>query len=409
MKKETINIKRKETSIKLQASEINSIRVKDIERNAVRVYEKGYIGISGAIGDVSEEVLKKQAIKNLASKIPYPYALETNRKDHRCYKEKEYSETELMELTEQILGSLNEKFNDFIFSESIKTIYMDYRFKNSEGLDLRYEDEHLELGFIVKAKSSPNLFDSELLWEGRNLDVDKFLSFASDQLLAERTKVDLPGEGRIPVFFLTPDSLIQFLMRQLNGEAYGNKVSLFDGKIGEKLFNEKLTIVQNNKSKMTYAPFFDREGVTNLGDSISLVEDGVLERVFTDKKNAKKFNLEHTGSATGGYDDIPSLGFTNIEPEVDSENIQETLNGEKAIFVMIAAGGDFNADGHYATPVQSSYLFDGKKFLGKLPNFNMSNTLYKILGKDYIGTFLSEDLYFGDTHKIFGCYMNIKQ
>jgi len=409
MKKETINIKRKETSIKLQASEINSIRVKDIERHAVRVYEKGFIGISGAIGDVSEEILKKQAIKNLASKIPYPYALETARKDHRCYKEKEYSETELMELTQQILDSLNKNFNDFIFSESIKTIYMDYRFNNSEGLDLRYEDEHLELGFIVKAKSSPNLFDSQLLFEGRTLDVDKFLSFASHQLLAERTKVDLPSEGRIPVFFLSPDSLIVFLMRQLNGEAYGNKVSLFDGKIGQKLFNEKLTIIQNNKSKMTYSPFFDREGVTNLGDSVSLIENGVLKRVFTDKKNAKKFNLDHTGSATGEYDDIPSLGFVNIESEVDSKNIQETLKGEKAIFVIIASGGDFNADSHYATPVQSSYLFDGKKFLGKLPDFNMNNTLYNMLGKDYIGTFLSEDLYFGDSHKIFGCYMNIKR
>jgi len=72
MKKETISIRRKETSIKLQASQINSIRVKDIERKAVRVFQNGKIGISGAVGNSSIEELTAQAVENLSSNIPYP-------------------------------------------------------------------------------------------------------------------------------------------------------------------------------------------------------------------------------------------------------------------------------------------------------------------------------------------------
>ncbi len=409
MKKEKLTIKRKENTIKLQASNINSIRIKDIEQNAIRVFKDGYIGISGAIGQASENELTDQAIKNLSSKIPYPYDLEKDKKDHRNYKETHFSEKELLTMTERILDALKKECDDFIFSESISSIDVDYRYTNTEGLDLRYQDEHLELGFIVKAKNSPNLFDTALQWIGRNFDEKRFLDFAKQQLIAERTKVELPSENRLPVFFLTPDSLIGFLLRHLNGESYGNKVSLFDGKLGKKIFNEKLTIVQDKNSKNTFTAFFDREGVIKPDDTVTLIENGVLKRVFTDKKNAKKFNLEHTGSASGGYDDIPRLMHTDIISQIDSHNISEFLDGKKAIFVLIASGGDFNADGNYATPVQTSYLFDGKKFLGKLPDFNMNNGIYQMLGKDYIGTFSDDNLYFGDNYRIFGCYMNIKK
>lgn len=409
MKTEKISIRRKETSIKLQASQINSIRVKDIERNAVRVFQNGKIGISGAVGSSTNEELTKQGIDNLSSNIPYPYELESNKKDHRNYSKTHYSENDLMKLTEHIISSLNQEFDDFIFSESIKTIEIDYKMENSEGLDLRYQDEYLNLGLIVKAKNSPNLFDTFIGWQGRNLDLDKFLSFTKKQLQAERNKVDLPNEEKMPIFFLNADSLGAFLTRQLNGETYGNKASLFNNKIGKKLFNEKLTITQNNNPKTSYSIFFDTEGVTKENDSVKLIENGVLKRVFTDKKNSEKFKLEHTGSASGGYDDIPILGFTNIQPSIDTVDIQKELNGKKAILVMVAAGGEFNADGNYATPVQASYLFDGKNILGKLPDFNMSNDIYTMLGKDYIGTFHSEDLYFGEDDYILGCYMNIKK
>lgn len=407
MKKEFISISRKETSIKLQASEINSIRVKDIERNAVRVYEDGKIGISGAVGSSSIEELTKQGIENLASNIKYPYELEVNNKDHRDYSEAKYNEKELMTLTKKILDSFNKDFDDFIFSNSLKTIEIDYKLTSTEGLDLRFQDSFLDIGLVIKAKDSPNLFDTFTGWQGRNFDVDRYLATAKNQLQAERNKVVLPKADRIPVFFVGLNEIGGFLNQQLNGEIYGNKTSLFDGKLGQQLFNEKLSIVQNNNPKTSYSSFFDTEGVTKENDTVQLIENGVLKNVFTDKKNAKKFSLEHTGSASGGYDDIPKLTSINITSLLDSDDIKKSLNGELAIFALVSAGGEFNADGNYATPVQSAYLFDGEKLIGKLPEFNMGNDIYSMLGKDYIGTFKSEDLYFGENGYLLGCYMNI--
>ncbi len=409
MKKEKINIRVKEISLKLQASKINSIRVKDIEKCAVRVYKDGKIGISGAVGALNEETLTQQAIDNLSSNISYPYDLESNKKDHRNYKVFHYGEKGLMDVTENILNQLKSEFDDFIFGESVKTIEIDQSFQNSEGLDLRYQDEYFHLGLVVKAKSSPNLFDTFLGFQGRQIDQEKFLAFAKHQLTAERNLLELPENEKVPVFFLDYSTMGYFMTRQLNGETYGNKASLFDNKIGQKLFHEKVNIRQNKDPKTSYSKFYDAEGVTKENDSVVLIENGVLKRVFTDKRNAKKFNLEHTGSSTGAYDDIPNLEYNLFQIDIDSLDMKRSINGQKAIFVMVSAGGDFSADGNYATPVQASYLFDGEKLIGKLPDFNMTNNLYDMLGKDYIGTFDSENLYFGDYDHIFACYMNIKK
>jgi len=407
MKNEIIKVNNKETSVKMQTSEIISLRAKDIDRTAVRVYKDEKIGISGAVGTSSIEELTTQAIENLSSNIKYPYELEKNRKDHRNYTEKQYSDKELMNLGKTLSDSFKNDFDDFIFNDSIKKIETDYRLTNSEGLDLRYQDSYLDFNFLVKSKDSANLFDTFSRYRGRNFDITRYLSTTKMQLDAERKNVELPKEEKVPVFFVELDSITDFLNSHLSGEVYGNETSLFNKKIGSKLFNEKVSIIQNNNSKYSYSCFFDAEGITTEDDAVTLIENGVFKRVFTDKKNADKFGIEHTGSASGGYDDMPRLRFTNIEPVVDSTDIKKSLNGKMAILVVVAAGGDFNADGKYSTPVQTSYLYDGENLIGKLPEYNISNDIYNMLGDDYIGTFKSESLYFSEHGYLLGCYMNI--
>ena len=408
MNKEYIRIKRKETSVKLQASAINSIRIKDIVRNAVRVYKDDKLGIAGAIGSTSIADLEQQAETNLAANIPYPYPIEANHKDHRDYRETNYTEQDIMTMTETLLNELNKEYDDFIYSESLQAVTIDYTMTNTAGLDLRYQDEYVNLGFVVKAKQSANLFDTFISWSGRKLDLPRLTTFAKQQLKAERNLVDLPEGDKVPVFFADLSTVGGYLVRQLNGETYGNKASLFDGKLGEKLFHDKLNVVQDDDPKTSFTRFFDAEGVTKENDRVPLITDGVLTNVFTDKKNAAKFDLPHTGSASGGYDDVPRVQMVAARPLVDSKDIAKTLNGKPAIFVMVSAGGDFTAEGHYATPVQAAYLFDGKQFIGKLPNFNMNNSIYKMLGEDYIGTFQADHLYFSDDYYVLGCYMNVK-
>jgi PmbA protein len=411
MKQEFITVREKETTARVQMSQVQAVRVKDIAKKGVRVYKDGKIGISGAVGDASDQELLENAVQNLSAGIEYPYPLSRDLKDHRSYNDQPMSSQELLEHAEQVLAVLREEFPDFSFSEAFSASEFVVQMHNTEGLDLEYSDAFFALTLILKEKSTANLFDGALVCQTRKFDRDKFLNFNRDFLEAYRNKVELPKGEVLPVFTLGADGPLDFIGRSLNGERYAKGSSLFSGKLGQKLFSEKITIELNRNPVTNGRPFFDREGVVLAGDRLALIEAGKLSRLLTDKKTAQLYNLDHTGAAAGGYDDPPTIDGAHARSlafKTDSEDIKKALQGQPAVFVFMASGGDFTADGSYASPVQVSFLFDGERLIGKLPEFTMRSHIDAMLGKDYIGTFANTCFYIGDIPtQLQGCYMTI--
>jgi PmbA protein len=407
MREEFITIRAKETTARVQNSELSAIRIKDIVKKGVRVYRDGKIGISGAVGDVADSVLLENAMQNLDTGIDYPFALSGNLKDYRDYNQTPMGPEALLAHSEDILKTLATDYPDFRFSESICIHEITQQMRNSEGLDLEYRDSYMQLGLILKEKQSANLFDGFLLYQGRSFDRDKFWNFNRAFLEAYRNKVDLPLGDTLPVFFLGIQTLNAFLSRALNGERYATGSSIFANRMGDQLFNSKVTLEQNRNPEQSFEPFFDMEGVVLIGDRYPLISDGKLVSVLTDKRNSALYNLPHTGAASGAYDDMPSLTATPLAFATDSTDIKQALGGKMGILVLVSAGGDFTPDGSFAAPVQVSFLFDGERIIGKLPEFSIRSHLYKVLGDDYIGTFENMHLYIGDGRKLQGYQMSI--
>lgn len=276
MKKEFITIREKETAVRFQNTKVNAVRIKDILKKGVRVYKDDKIGVSGAIGDVSDEVLVENAMQNLSTGIAYPYELSSNFKDHRNYNSNPMSETKLLAYSEEILETLKRDYSDFDFSEGLLTKEVTYQMQNSEGLDLEYKDAYMSLEMILKEKKSANLFDGVLMYYGRSFDIDKFWAFNRGYLDAYRKDVPLPEGDVLPVFSFDFPELNGFLTRSLNGERYATGSSIFSNKIGEKLFNDKITLEQNRSPEHKPEPFFDMEGAVLNEDHHALIEKGKL-------------------------------------------------------------------------------------------------------------------------------------
>lgn len=413
MKKEFIAIRHKETTARVQASQIDAVRVKDIVKKGVRVYEGGKIGISGAIGNTAESILLENAVQNLSTGIDYPYPLSQDKPDHRNYNEEPMSSQELLAHAESVLATLREEYPDFSFSEFISTTELNYQMRNSEGLDLEYKDAYFTLNLILKEKKTANLFDGAVVCESRRFDPERFWTFNRAFLEAYRNKVELPEGEILPIFTLGTDTLLGFLTRSLNGERYATGSSIFSSKIGQQLFSDRVTLELNRDPRNYFHPFFDMEGVVLPQDCIPLIEKGKLARVLTDKKTAHLYNLEHTGAATGEYDDLPSIDGSRYASlpltfRTDARDIPVALQGKPAIFAFVSSGGDFTPDGSFAAPVQIGFLFDGERIIGKLPEFTMRSHLSKMLGEDYIGTFDNNAFYLGDIpSQLQGYYMTI--
>lgn len=408
MIKEFITINQKETSVKIENSAISAVRNKDITKKGVRVYDNGKIGITGMIGNGDDETLVKDATLNLSVGIDYPYEVSKDHKEHRNLTNQVYSPSELIQEVEKLLAYLRENYSHLDFSHMISINELTKSMRNDAGLDLVFRDFIMSLGLVIKENDSVELFDGFMVYNGRNFDADKFIESYKPLLEAYNNKVEIPEGEKLPVFSIDGSGLVRYLLEHTSGEKYGTKSSVFDGKLGEKIFESDFTMKQSMDSEKTYSPFFDAEGVT-LDAELPLFEKGVFKNVYTDKKTAATYGYPLTGAASGEYDGRPMIGSPSIWIDTDASDIKKALKGQMAILAVISAGGDFTYDGDYAAPVQVSFLFDGEKIIGKLPELAVSSTIYDMLGKDYIGTFETDAIYMGDQNRLTGCYMTINR
>jgi PmbA protein len=372
-----------EIALNVTASKIDSVRKKSITKSGCRVYHDGYIGIAGCYGEATEDTWVR-AKENLKNRIPYPYEPTKELKRTRDLREHTVNETEFVKQMESYLDTVSKEFPQFLLSNKILLTETNISLTNDIGLELRSYDRTILLELIVKHMESVNIFDTAIFYIERSIDCDKLLKETRGILSRFLKECDIPDVQKMPVIIQQNELLSKF-NESLNGEAMARGISLFHGKMNEKLFNENLQICQNRGESNYHVPFFDMEGTVNEGDILKLIENGVVRNTYTDKKNAADFDLPITGAAGGAYDDVPTLSSPELSLLSDGRSLKDILGGKHAIFVILASGGDYTSSGDFATPVQSSFLTDGERILGKLPELSISSNIFDMFGKDYMG------------------------
>ena len=281
-----------ETTLNVTQSEIDSIRKKDITKTACRVYENGFVGISGVLGDATETTWK-EAEENLKLQIPYKYAPETNKTRKEDKIKEKLSSEEFLEKAEAFLAKLHKEFPNFIFGNKIAASEEITKLTNDNGLEYENKDMIYYIAFTFKHINSTAVFDGGIGFDGREADFDKHFNDIRDIFKAFENNVELPNDEILPVvvgFYEVGGKI----MEGLDGREIGKKASIFSNKLGEKVFNDNFTLFADRSNERELTTFFDMEGSTLKNDKCALIEKGVIARGFTDKKNADEFGYENT-------------------------------------------------------------------------------------------------------------------
>jgi PmbA protein len=118
---------------------------------------------------------------------------------------------------------------------------------------------------------------------------------------------------RVPVVFdpRISGSLIGHLAGAANGSAIARKTSFLREKLGERIFRNGITVVDDplRKRGQRSRPF-DGEGVATR--ALNLVEDGVLKSWLLDSATARELDLQTTGHAHRAVSSVPSPGPSNL-------------------------------------------------------------------------------------------------
>lgn len=384
MKKEFITAEFSSAALNITAGKIDSFRKTEESFGTVRVYKDGKIGVAGAIGRADEAALTEKAEKALSIGIPYESELDGPVTEEHHGVSELPEERDMIPVFGKLLSDIGGACPNFCISNKIIISSNRAEYRNSNGRHLISSDRSLEVGLLFQNRGSGNLMDAYYEYGGRTYDPEKIVSQCSMLYKAFCNPVPLPKE-KIPVA-ISAGAFFSSLLRNFSGESYASGSSLVSGKLGERLFSEKLTLKDDRNGETNPgACFFDDEGQIADDFRAPLIENGRLVGVTVSKNTAARFNVPVSRTSVSSYDGVPAAGLSGLYVAPTAKELCDIVPG-RAIYVSMASGGDTTPDGHFATPVQLAYLLEGGRPVGKLPELNISGDFFSMLGSDFLGS-----------------------
>ena len=134
MLKERYRYETIETSLNVTQGVIDSVRRKQIVKSGCRVYENGFVGIAGTLGEATDATWR-QAEENLRLQVPYPYAPETDKVRREDRTQERLDPKEFTRRCEVLLEKLRTAFPRIVFSNKINMTETTVSLTNDGGLD----------------------------------------------------------------------------------------------------------------------------------------------------------------------------------------------------------------------------------------------------------------------------------
>ena len=157
--------------------------------------------------------------------------------------------------------------------------------------------------------------------------------------------------------------------------------SILEGKLGEKIGSELVTIYDDNLYKWGFGSFaFDDEGVEPVKKTI--VKNGVLKEYILDRERATKLGMISNGGArAGGIGLEPLVRMSNTymaQGEMSFEELLEPI--KKGVYAKGTRGGQVDpAKGSFQFSAQEAFLIENGELTTPLKNLSFSGTILETL------------------------------
>ncbi|MDD4493192.1 MAG: metallopeptidase TldD-related protein [Eubacteriales bacterium] len=388
MMREKYQNRETEMALNVVNGAINSVRTNNILKTGCRIFQDNTIGVAGCFGEASEDTWQL-AKKHIQNGISYPWPLTQGIRRERDKREEQLSDSEYLERAEQLLDILKKRFPYLIFSNKMRRAEVEMSLSNELDTMMVHKDRYYTVELIFKGIDSVNVIDDALIFVGRSFNPENIISTYAPVLEAFNNRVKLPEPGLYPVLTAYTNFSGKF-ESDLNGRLIGSGGSFFSSKAGAKLFadNFSLVIDRSDESVLPANSFFDFEGSLLPNDRYFLIENGIVHSGYADRRTASDFNIPATAAAGGEYDDVPAISSPGMIPGFTHSSVSGLLKEADGPVIMIGMmdGGDFTDEGIFASPVQSAYLIEEGRIIGRLPELRLRGSITDLFGKNYIGT-----------------------
>ena len=387
MKKEVLIYNSSAESLNIVGGKINSVRFNEETRNTVRVYDDGKIAVVGKLGDADFKEMYDEACKKIDGEgIPYAY-LPSRKTVKSIARRKAYSSEKLLKAGKSLMAKAAKECPGFLIGGKMEYAEYSGQYVNSEGSNLSYEGSAVSVGLQLKDKASSNIMDAfygatfPLYGKTAADAVVTDLKMLHDAFFTEKKPLK---NGKYNIIVDSGD-LFNLLASSFIAENYVAGGSVLSGKLGQKVFNENLSVyVDRNPSTNYGCAFYDGEGTVMPDYRTPLILNGVLKNVLANKNTAKLYDLPQGGVSGSAYDGVPSIAVTGLYTKPSEVTLKDLTKDEPAIYIAVSSGGDMTNDGVIGLPVMLAFLVENGKISGRVSEFNATGNIFDILGKDFV-------------------------
>ncbi len=167
----------------------------------------------------------------------------------------------------------------------------------------------------------------------------------------------------------------------MNGKEVYKGTSPLAGKIGEKLFDDKITIIDDGTIDGKFASAsYDDEGVPRRRNV--LIEKGVLKSFIYDLKTAAQSGVKSTGNASRGLFSPPEPSGTNLVIHPGETQLKDILSGmDNGIVVedLLGIGQGNIISGAFSNPLALAFKVEKGEIVGRVKDLSIAGNIYDLL------------------------------
>jgi len=197
-----------------------------------------------------------------------------------------------------------------------------------------------------------------------DLDSPEKIGRTAGERAVERLNPRKVSTRKVPVVFdpRISGSLVSHLASAANGASVARKTSFLRDKMGAKLFDDGIRIVDDplRKRGLRSHPF-DGEGVAHR--RLALIDDGVLQSWLLDCATARELGLTTTGHASRGVSSVPSPSPSNLHMEPGRQSPEDLIADiDDGFYVTDLIGMGVNiVTGDYSRGASGFWIENGKR------------------------------------------------
>lgn len=385
---EVVNVQSESTTVGFESNRLKHSQVEETKGIAVRVVKNGCLGFAASSDESATEKLVTNVLESATygDEIPIAFPAPQSAPEVTTFDQTitELSIPRMVEIGQEIIDIICQVEPDALVNVELERGVQHLSLRNQAGSNVWFKRSPLSISFMVNRVKGDDvliMFDitGTTVWEDDYLARARHLGEKLE--LAKRSATI--KSGRMPVLFAPTGALVLGLplMLGLNGKNVYTHISPMGGKIGEKLFDDKLTIVDDPTLDGKFgSASYDDEGVAHRRNV--LVEQGVLKRFLYDLKTAAQSGLESTGNGSRSLFSPPGPSPTNLIFRAGETPLAEIIAGiDEGLLVENALGlGQGNViAGAFSNSLSLAFKIEKGEIVGRVKDVSIAGNVYDLL------------------------------